>query len=100
MRKVLTLLREMPMDQPVAVLGDINEWLPLSRPLRGLHGLLGMPPLLRSFPVWAPIFALDRVWVRPRDSLLEFQVHRSALARRASDHFPVKAVVAPGRRVD
>jgi endonuclease/exonuclease/phosphatase family metal-dependent hydrolase len=27
--------------------------------------------------------------------LLEFSVHRSALARRASDHYPVKAVVAP-----
>jgi len=95
MRKVLALLRALPMDQPVVVLGDTNEWLPLSRPLRWLHGLLGTPPLLRSFPVWAPMFALDRVWVRPRGSLLELQVHRSALARKASDHFPVKAVVAP-----
>jgi endonuclease/exonuclease/phosphatase family metal-dependent hydrolase len=95
MRKVLTILREMPMDQPVVVVGDINEWLPISRPLRWLHGLLGTPPRQRSFPVWAPMFALDRVWVRPRGSLLEFSVHRSALARRASDHYPVKAVVAP-----
>jgi endonuclease/exonuclease/phosphatase family metal-dependent hydrolase len=95
MRIVLKLLREMPMDQPVVVLGDINEWLPISRPLRWLHGLLGTPPRQRSFPVWAPMFALDRVWVRPRGSLLDFSVHRSALSRKASDHFPVKAVVAP-----
>jgi endonuclease/exonuclease/phosphatase family metal-dependent hydrolase len=95
MRIVLKLLRQMPVDQPVIVLGDINEWLPLSRPLRWLHGLLGKPPRHRSFPVWAPMFALDRVWVRPRGSLLEFRVHRSALSRRASDHFPVQAVVAP-----
>jgi endonuclease/exonuclease/phosphatase family metal-dependent hydrolase len=95
MRKVLKLLRELPMDQPVVVLGDINEWLPLSRPLRWLHGLMGKPPRHRTFPVWAPMFALDRVWVRPRGSLLDFSVHRSALSRRASDHFPVKAVVAP-----
>jgi endonuclease/exonuclease/phosphatase family metal-dependent hydrolase len=95
MRIVLKLLREMPVDQPVVVLGDINEWLPISRPLRWLHGLLGTPPRQRSFPVWAPMFALDRVWVRPRGSLLDFRVHRSQLSRRASDHFPVRAVVAP-----
>ena len=95
MRKVLSILRAMPMDQPVVVLGDINEWLPISRPLRWLHGLMGTPPRQRSFPVWAPMFALDRVWVRPRGSLLEFSAHRTALSRRASDHYPVKAVVTP-----
>lgn len=95
MRKVLQLLREMPLDQPVVVLGDINEWLPLSRPLRWLHNLMGAPPWQRSFPVWAPLFALDRVWVRPRGSLLGFRVHRSALSRTASDHYPVMAVVGP-----
>jgi len=93
-RKVLSILKEIPMNQPVVVLGDINEWLPLGRPLRWLHGLLGKPPWERTFPVWAPMFALDRVWVRPRGSLLDFQVHRSATARQASDHFPVKAVVS------
>jgi len=94
-RKVLERLRKIPMSQSVVVLGDINEWLPLSRPLRWLHELLGKPPWQRSFPVWAPMFALDRVWVRPQSSLLKFAVHRSALARKASDHFPVKAVVRP-----
>jgi endonuclease/exonuclease/phosphatase family metal-dependent hydrolase len=95
MRKVLKILRAMPSDQPVVVLGDVNEWLPLGRPLRWLHGLLGKPPWLRTFPVYAPMFALDRVWVRPTGSLLQFSVHRSKLSRRASDHFPVKAVVTP-----
>ena len=92
-QKVLALLREIPMHEPVVVLGDINEWLPLGRPLRWLHSLLAKPPWERTFPVWAPMFALDRVWVRPRGSLLDFQVHRSATARKASDHYPVKAVV-------
>lgn len=93
-RKMLELLRAIPKEQAVIVLGDINEWLPLSRPLRWLHELLGKPPWERSFPVWAPVFALDRVWVRPRGSLQQFGVHRSALARQASDHYPVKAVVS------
>jgi endonuclease/exonuclease/phosphatase family metal-dependent hydrolase len=92
-RKMLELLRRVPMDQTVIVLGDVNEWLPLGRPLRWLHGLMGKPPWQRSFPVWAPLFALDRVWVRPRGSLVQFGVHRSEAARRASDHYPVKAVV-------
>jgi endonuclease/exonuclease/phosphatase family metal-dependent hydrolase len=95
MRKVLKILRAMPLHQPVVVVGDVNEWLPLSRPLRWLHSLLGTPPWQRTFPVYAPMFALDRVWVRPRGSLLQFEVHRSKLSRHASDHFPVKAVVAP-----
>jgi endonuclease/exonuclease/phosphatase family metal-dependent hydrolase len=95
MRKVLETLRKVPLDQPVVVLGDINEWMPLGRPLRWLHTLLGKPPWQRTFPVWAPMFALDRVWVRPVGSLLDFRVHRSAASRRASDHFPVTARVLP-----
>jgi endonuclease/exonuclease/phosphatase family metal-dependent hydrolase len=98
--KLLTVLRSIPADSPIVVLGDINEWLPIGRPLRWLHGLLGKPPSPRSFPVWAPVFALDRVWSRPLGALLALDVHRSSDARVASDHFPVKAVVAPdvGRR--
>jgi endonuclease/exonuclease/phosphatase family metal-dependent hydrolase len=94
-KKLLTVLRAIPPEQPVVVLGDINEWLPIGRPLRWLHGLLGKPPWQRSFPVWAPMFALDRVWTRPLGALLSFNVHRSPAARRASDHYPVKAIVAP-----
>jgi hypothetical protein len=32
--------------------------------------------------------------VRPRPALLALKAHRSALAARASDHLPVKAIVA------
>jgi endonuclease/exonuclease/phosphatase family metal-dependent hydrolase len=95
MRKVLQELRRIPPHEPVVVLGDMNEWLPLGRPLRWLHSLLGKPPWQRTFPVWAPLFALDRVWVRPVGSMLDFNVHRSPAARRASDHFPVTARVLP-----
>lgn len=96
-KQMLRLLHDIPKEQPVVVLGDINEWLPLSRPLRWLHGILGHSPGERSFPVWLPVFALDRVWVRPRSALLTFGVYRSALARVASDHYPVRAVVAVHR---
>src|SRR5688500_9369352 len=59
---VLGPLRGISMEQPVIVLGDINEWLPLSRPLRWLHSLMGQSPSQRTFPVWAPMSALERVW--------------------------------------
>jgi endonuclease/exonuclease/phosphatase family metal-dependent hydrolase len=96
-RKLLQLLRQTPIRERVVVLGDINEWLPLSRPLRWLHGLLGHSPAERSFPSRLPLFALDRVWVRPRHALLALGAHRSALAVRASDHLPVKAIIAARR---
>jgi endonuclease/exonuclease/phosphatase family metal-dependent hydrolase len=93
-RKILSLLRETPIHERVVVLGDINEWLPLGRPLRWMHGLLGKAPYERSFPSWWPLFALDRAWVRPRHALLALKAHRSPLAVAASDHLPVKALVA------
>jgi endonuclease/exonuclease/phosphatase family metal-dependent hydrolase len=92
--KILSLLRETPIHERVVVLGDINEWLPLGRPLRWMHGLLGKAPYERSFPSRWPLFALDRAWVRPRHALLALKAHRSALAVAASDHLPVKALVA------
>jgi endonuclease/exonuclease/phosphatase family metal-dependent hydrolase len=93
-RKLLDLLKETPPYERVVVLGDINEWLPLSRPLRWLNALLGHSPRERTFPSRWPLFALDRVWVRPRHALLAFGAHRSALAVQASDHLPVKAIIA------
>jgi endonuclease/exonuclease/phosphatase family metal-dependent hydrolase len=93
-KKLLGLLRETPFHERAVVLGDINEWLPLGRPLRWIHGLLGHSPAERSFPSRWPLFALDRVWVRPRHALLALSAHRSPLAAAASDHLPVKALVA------
>ena len=93
-RKLLTLLKETPLYERVVVLGDINEWLPLGRPLRWLNALFGRSPAERTFPSRWPLFALDRVWVRPRHALLAFGAHRSPLAVQASDHLPVKAIIA------
>ncbi|HLO64437.1 MAG TPA: hypothetical protein VK165_15875, partial [Azonexus sp.] len=93
-RRMLELIAEVPADQAVVVLGDINEWLPVGRPLRWMHALLGQAPAERSFPARLPVFALDRVWVRPYWALLAFGTHRTAGARIASDHLPVKAIIA------
>ena len=89
--KLLSVLSDIPQQQPLVLLGDINEWLPAGRPLRWLHLALGKAPSGRSFPVWAPLLGLDRIWSRQPGSLRTFEVHRSPAARVASDHYPVKA---------
>src|SRR5438552_12975204 len=91
-RKLIELMRET--EERLVVLGDINEWFPFSRPVRWFNRLLGHSVVERSFPSRPPLFALDRVWVRPRPALLALKAHRSPLAALASDHLPVKAIVA------
>jgi endonuclease/exonuclease/phosphatase family metal-dependent hydrolase len=93
--KLVALLQDIPEAQSVVLLGDINEWLPVGRPLRWLHRVLGKAPSGRSFPVWAPLLALDRIWSRPIQALRSFEVHRSPAARIASDHYPVRANIGP-----
>jgi endonuclease/exonuclease/phosphatase family metal-dependent hydrolase len=93
-RKILELIRRTPLHERVVVLGDINEWLPLGRPIRWMHGLLGHTPAERSFPSRWPLLALDRVWARPRHALLALKAHSTPLAVSASDHLPVKALIA------
>lgn len=93
-RQILKMLKETPICERVVVLGDINEWLPYGRPIRWLHALFGRSPAERSFPSRWPLVALDRVWVRPRHALLALKAHRTPLAEAASDHLPVKAIVA------
>jgi endonuclease/exonuclease/phosphatase family metal-dependent hydrolase len=88
----------------IVVLGDINEWVLRSRPLRWLYARFGKPPAPRTFPSWFPIFALDRIWVLPREVVLDVHAHATPLTRIASDHLPVKAMIAvnaercPGKR--
>jgi endonuclease/exonuclease/phosphatase family metal-dependent hydrolase len=37
--------------------------------------------------------ALDRLWVHPRRRLKSLEAHTSGLARIASDHLPLKAII-------
>jgi endonuclease/exonuclease/phosphatase family metal-dependent hydrolase len=76
------------------LLGDINEWLPVSRGLRQIHRTLGKPKAPLSFPSRRPLLALDRIWVRPNRALRRIWVHKTKLSRVASDHLPVAAEVS------
>jgi endonuclease/exonuclease/phosphatase family metal-dependent hydrolase len=76
------------------LMGDLNEWFLWGRILRWLHAGFQPTPAHATFPARWPLFALDRLWVRPRDRLVTLAVHQSEIARRASDHLPLKAVIA------
>jgi endonuclease/exonuclease/phosphatase family metal-dependent hydrolase len=80
-------------DGLFAVLGDFNEWRNGEPAISAMERSVGETLPLRSFPTPRPLLALDRIWVRPAAWLSGVRVHRSALAARASDHFPVVASV-------
>jgi endonuclease/exonuclease/phosphatase family metal-dependent hydrolase len=80
----------------VVVLGDVNDWLPGRSVVRVLDQQLGAAVRLSSFPSSRPMLSLDRIWIQPAGALQRMFVHRSALARRASDHLPVVADIDLG----
>ena len=75
------------------LLGDFNDWWAPRRLLDRLHDAFGHARSVRSFPAPAPLLRLDRIWVKPAAALSGLRAHRSRLARLASDHLPVRAVV-------
>jgi endonuclease/exonuclease/phosphatase family metal-dependent hydrolase len=80
------------------LMGDLNEWFLWGRPLRWLRRFFEATPAHATFPARWPVFALDRVWVRPRHLLQRLDAHRSPMARIASDHLPLRAELALDRR--
>ena len=74
---------------PRVLMGDLNEWFPaaVGRTLRReFHGRVR-----RTHPAPAPLFALDRIYWDARLPSGSVHVHRSRLARVASDHLPLVA---------
>lgn len=80
-------------EQVTVLLGDFNEWFLMGRPLRWLEGYFGPGRRLSTFPARFPLFALDRIWVHPRERLTSCRVMQSAALRSASDHLPLLAEI-------
>lgn len=80
-------------QRPTVLMGDFNEWRVNTRssllPLLPQFGPL--EAALPSFPSRFPLLALDRILARPQSIISSLEVHRSQLARVASDHLPLKA---------
>ncbi len=82
-------------EQPTLLMGDLNEWRLGSRSSLNSLGAIfrGMPPAVPSFPSRLPVLALDRIMSNRPGLVEEVRVHDTALARVASDHLPIKAVL-------
>jgi endonuclease/exonuclease/phosphatase family metal-dependent hydrolase len=77
---------------PIIVAGDFNDvWGTLGKKLLAPAGFRGLKRPLRTFPAYAPIRALDSIYVRGDIRLLSVHRSRLSLAKRASDHLPLIA---------
>lgn len=94
-QQVRSLLGHPQLQGPGVLLGDMNAWRAcratrqLDQELTTLHHNRAWPP---TFPSARPVLALDRVYARGA-RVLEVRAHRSAAARRGSDHLPLIATV-------
>jgi endonuclease/exonuclease/phosphatase family metal-dependent hydrolase len=87
-------MRAADCEGPRLLLGDFNEWHrgPVTRGFRREFSS-PMRRMRRTHPAVFPLFRLDRIYWDVELQGEEFHVHRSRLARVASDHLPVVARV-------
>jgi endonuclease/exonuclease/phosphatase family metal-dependent hydrolase len=90
-----TWLGSVAPDEPAILLGDFNS-VRTSRAhrligthLRDVRTLVRPSGALRTFPTRFPSLAVDHIFVNAALSPLQLKVHRTSLARLASDHFPL-----------
>lgn len=92
-RLLAALAREPSDAEAMLIMGDLNEWRGRRGGILVLDRRLGRAPAPRTFPSWLPVLRLDRIYVSGAATLQATTVHRSALARLASDHLPLRAAV-------
>jgi endonuclease/exonuclease/phosphatase family metal-dependent hydrolase len=80
--------------RPVVFMGDLNEWRPRSPRIKRLMHCFADCAAPRSFHVRMPTLRLDRIFVSDGLVLSKYDVVRTPLTKRASDHLPVRATIA------
>ncbi len=82
-------------ERPTVLMGDLNEWrLGRRSALHGFAPSFGpLAPGAPSFPAYFPVLTLDHILARPGGILGPVRAHDTPLARKASDHLPIKARV-------
>ena len=84
-------------DIPLILLGDFNSlrgsrpYRTINRNLRDVRTLIQATKPIRTFPTKFPMLGVDHIFVNGALQPLSVTVHRSPLARIASDHFPLVA---------
>lgn len=83
-----------PGDEVLVVMGDFNEWFPLSRSLGWLNARLGRTPAPATYPSYLPLLPLDRIWVSPSRAVVRIATHSTGIAPVCSDHLPLRADIS------
>jgi len=78
---------------PTVLAGDFNIARFRSTAFSACRKHFGHSHAPRTFPSFAPVLPLDRLWVTPCSALVSVAAHRSPGARIASDHLPVVATL-------
>ncbi|MEP6821765.1 MAG: endonuclease/exonuclease/phosphatase family protein [Chthoniobacterales bacterium] len=87
-------------DVPALLLGDFNSvrtspaYRIFARALRDVRSLVAPQSAFRTYPTRLPSLAVDHIFVNDALHPTDLQVHRSPLARVASDHYPLVAELA------
>ena len=90
--RLLEIVRREP-GLPTVIAGDFNITRARARELRAHAAQLGKQSALATFPSFAPLLALDRIFALHGAEIVDVAVHRSRKARVASDHLPLVATI-------
>ena len=88
-------LGSVPPDEPAILLGDFNSvrtsraYQLIGTHLRDVRTLVLPARAFRTFPTRLPCLAVDHIFVNAALHPIQLSVHRTPLARLASDHFPL-----------
>jgi endonuclease/exonuclease/phosphatase family metal-dependent hydrolase len=89
------ILSHVPVDAPLIIAGDFNDWSYTEREFENTLGLQEIFKNLRgsyakSFPAWQPSLPIDRIYFRGVKAELCHRFHQSPY-RNLSDHLPLFA---------
>ena len=93
---IMEALRARTAAMPAVLMGDLNEWSLRGGCLKDFAEACSFAECGKSFHVRRPVARLDRIMVTGGFEVAECGVHESAKAKRASDHFPIWAVLRRG----
>jgi endonuclease/exonuclease/phosphatase family metal-dependent hydrolase len=96
LRKLLAWQRHHRLNDETAavIVGDFNDvWGRLGRAVLMPSGYRSTPLSIRTFPAYAPVRPLDRCYVVGPADLTRAYASRMDLARQASDHLPLIAIM-------
>jgi endonuclease/exonuclease/phosphatase family metal-dependent hydrolase len=82
------------------LMGDLNEWFWWGQSRRRLRKHFQDVRTAATYPARFPVFALDRILVKPSRVLQKVEVIKNPLTRQASDHLPVVATLDAGATPD